>query len=84
MAERWRIKLAKVFRLAGPFDEPPTSHRFRHTFVRILLENTAGQGECIGHRFEHLRAIMDRCPKLKLGVCIDTAHSFTAGRDIGF
>jgi deoxyribonuclease-4 len=50
--------------------------------VRILLENTAGQGECIGHRFEHLRAIMDRCPKLKLGVCVDTAHSFTAGYDI--
>ena len=48
----------------------------------ILLENTAGQGECIGHRFEHLRAIMDRCPKLSLGVCIDTAHSFTAGYDI--
>ena len=50
--------------------------------VRILLENTAGQGECIGHRFEHLRAIMNLCPKLKLGVCIDTAHSFTAGYDI--
>ncbi|HEX7722717.1 MAG TPA: deoxyribonuclease IV [Pyrinomonadaceae bacterium] len=50
--------------------------------VRILLENTAGQGECIGHRFEHLRAIMDRCPQLKLGVCVDTAHSFTAGYDI--
>jgi deoxyribonuclease-4 len=50
--------------------------------LRILLENTAGQGECIGHRFEHLRAIMDACPKLPLGVCIDTAHSFTAGYDI--
>ena len=50
--------------------------------LRILLENTAGQGECIGHRFEHLRAIMNRCPKLPLGVCIDTAHSFTAGYDI--
>jgi deoxyribonuclease IV len=50
--------------------------------LRILLENTAGQGECIGHRFEHLRAIMDRCPKLSLGVCVDTAHSFTAGYDI--
>src|SRR3977135_1226343 len=32
--------------------------------VRILLENTAGQGECIGHRFEHLRSIMDACPKI--------------------
>jgi deoxyribonuclease-4 len=50
--------------------------------LRVLLENTAGQGECIGHRFEHLRAIMNRCPKLPLGVCVDTAHSFTAGYDI--
>src|SRR5437667_2940269 len=50
--------------------------------LRILLENTAGQGECIGHRFEHLRAIMNRCQKLPLGVCVDTAHSFTAGYDI--
>jgi deoxyribonuclease IV len=50
--------------------------------LRILLENTAGQGECIGHRFEHLRQIMDACPKLPLGVCFDTAHAFTAGYDI--
>ena len=50
--------------------------------LRILLENTAGQGECIGHRFEHLRAIMDVCAKLPLGVCFDTAHAFTAGYDI--
>jgi len=50
--------------------------------LRILLENTAGQGECIGHRFEHLRSIMDRCLQIPLGICIDTAHSFTAGYDI--
>jgi len=50
--------------------------------LRILLENTAGQGECIGHRFEHLRAIIDACPKLPLAICVDTAHSFTAGYDI--
>src|SRR6266550_1183164 len=37
--------------------------------LRILLENTAGQGDCIGHRFEHLRAITDACPRLPLGVC---------------
>ena len=49
---------------------------------RILLENTAGQGECIGHRFEHLREIIERCPELNLGVCLDTAHAFTAGYDI--
>jgi len=50
--------------------------------LRILLENTAGQGEAIGYRFEHLRAIMDACPKIPLGVCVDTAHSFAAGYDI--
>ena len=49
---------------------------------RILLENTAGQGECIGHRFEHLREITRLCPGLNLGVCLDTAHAFTAGYDI--
>jgi deoxyribonuclease-4 len=49
---------------------------------RILLENTAGQGACIGHRFEHLRDIMALCPKVDLGVCLDTAHSFTAGYDL--
>jgi deoxyribonuclease-4 len=50
--------------------------------LRILLENTAGQGACIGHRFEHLNEIMRSCSKLPLGVCLDTAHAFTAGYDI--
>lgn len=50
--------------------------------LRILLENTAGQGDCIGHRFEHLEEIMHACPKIPLGVCLDTAHAFTAGYDI--
>ncbi|MDX6271129.1 MAG: deoxyribonuclease [Acidobacteriota bacterium] len=49
---------------------------------RVLLENTAGQGACIGHRFEHLRDIIADCPALNLGVCFDTAHAFTAGYDI--
>ena len=49
---------------------------------RILLENTAGQGACIGHRFEHLGEIIKACPELNLGVCLDTAHAFTAGYDV--
>jgi len=49
---------------------------------RILLENTAGQGACIGHRFVHLRDIIGNCPALNLGVCFDTAHAFTAGYDL--
>jgi deoxyribonuclease IV len=58
------------------------THGLRLGKLRILLENTAGQGECIGHRFEHLRELMDRCPELELGVCFDTAHAFTAGYDL--
>lgn len=50
--------------------------------LRILLENTAGQGECIGHRFEHLGEIIKACSGIPLGVCLDTAHAFTAGYDI--
>lgn len=48
--------------------------------VKILLELTAGQGTCLGHRFEHLAAVLDRVrdPK-RLGVCLDTCHVFAAG-----
>jgi len=51
--------------------------------VRILLENTAGQGTCLGHRFEHLAAILERVPDAdRVGVCLDTCHTFAAGYDI--
>lgn len=50
--------------------------------LRILLENTAGQGSSLGSRFEELRAILDECRDLPLGVCVDTAHVFAAGWDI--
>ena len=48
--------------------------------VRILLELTAGQGTCLGHRFEHLAAVLNRVGQPKrLGVCLDTCHVFAAG-----
>lgn len=50
--------------------------------LQILLENTAGQGSSIGSRFEELKAILDLCPDLPLGVCVDTAHTFEAGWDL--
>ena len=50
--------------------------------LRILMENMAGQGSCVGSRFEELKAILDLCPELPLGVCIDTAHTFASGWDI--
>lgn len=34
----WRRRLDRVFKLAEPFDEKPTPHRFRHTFARVLLQ----------------------------------------------
>jgi deoxyribonuclease-4 len=48
--------------------------------VACLLENTAGQGSNLGWRFEHLAEIIDlsQVPQ-RLGVCIDTCHTFAAG-----
>lgn len=51
--------------------------------VRILLENTAGQGTTVGYRFEHLRRILDGVNRTdRMGVCLDTCHLFTSGYDI--
>jgi deoxyribonuclease-4 len=51
--------------------------------VRIALENTAGQGSCLGNRISHLAAVFDGVKKSeRLGVCLDTAHLFAAGYDI--
>lgn len=49
----------------------------------LVLEATAGQGTCIGHRFEELSYIIERVKgKIPIGVCIDTCHIFAAGYDI--
>ncbi len=51
--------------------------------VTAVIENTAGQGTNLGHRFEHLAAIIDRvADKTRVGVCLDTCHSFSAGYDL--
>jgi deoxyribonuclease IV len=51
--------------------------------VRIALENTAGQGTCLGNEIAHLATIFDEvdAPR-RLGICLDTAHLFAAGYDI--
>lgn len=55
----------------------------KHSPVRIALENTAGQGSCLGYRIEHLAQIFDRVNQpVRLAVCLDTAHFFAAGYDI--
>jgi deoxyribonuclease IV len=49
----------------------------------ILLENMAGQKNCVGARFEELRAILDRVSdERRLGVCLDSCHLFAAGFDL--
>ncbi len=51
--------------------------------VKVLLEHTAGQGTNLGHRFEHLAAILERLDgSPRIGVCLDTCHLLTAGYDL--
>jgi deoxyribonuclease-4 len=51
--------------------------------IILLLENTAGQGTEIGYSFEQLRRIIDGVQEQKkMGICLDTAHTFEAGYDL--
>jgi len=51
--------------------------------LKILLENTAGQANSMGSKFEELREIIDksRHPK-RLGICLDSCHLYAAGYDL--
>jgi len=51
--------------------------------VKLVIENTAGQGTNLGYRFEHLSHIIDKVEdKSRVGVCLDTCHTFTGGYDL--
>jgi len=51
--------------------------------VKLVIENTAGQGSNLGYKFEHLAFLIDRVEdKSRVGVCIDTCHTFSAGYDL--
>jgi deoxyribonuclease-4 len=51
--------------------------------TKLILEMTAGQGSCVGCRFEQMHYIIDRLQnRIPIGVCIDTCHIFVAGYDI--
>jgi deoxyribonuclease IV len=72
---------AGITRIAESLDE--VHERTRGKTARVLLENTAGQGTCVGHLFGHLSAILERTKEReRLGVCFDTQHAFAAGYDI--
>ncbi len=54
-----------------------------HAKTMVLLEHTAGQGTNLGHRFEHLAAILDRVGgSPRVGVCLDTCHLLSAGYNL--
>jgi len=68
-------RVAKL--LNGAFRRRPASR------TRVLLETTAGMGTSVGHKFEHLAAILGRLERPeRTGVCLDTCHVFAAGYDI--
>ncbi len=51
--------------------------------VMLLMENTAGQGTEIGYTFEQMKNIFDGVhDRQRIGVCLDTAHTFEAGYDL--
>lgn len=51
--------------------------------VTAVLESTAGQGSNMGYRFEHLAHIISKVEdKSRIGVCVDTCHSYSAGYDL--
>lgn len=50
--------------------------------VTAVIENTAGQGSNLGNQFGQLKYIIDRVEdKTRVGICLDTCHTFTAGYD---
>lgn len=69
---------AGLARVAAGIDE--IHRRTRGLAVRIDLETTAGQGSCMGHRFEHLATILEGVAEPeRLGICVDSCHIFAAG-----
>jgi deoxyribonuclease-4 len=51
--------------------------------VTAVIENTAGQGTNMGHKFEQLKFMIDKVEdKSRVGICIDTCHAFTSGYNI--
>lgn len=69
---------AGLARVVAAFDE--VHARCPDFAVKALVEITAGQGSTLGHRFEHIAAILAGVKDpTRLGVCFDTCHAFAAG-----
>lgn len=50
--------------------------------TRLTIENTAGQGSCLGHRLEHIERLLQHLDgDARVTVCLDTCHLLAAGYD---
>lgn len=73
-------ELAGIKTIARSLDAVHTACRGFRT--KVALEITAGQGSCVGYRFEQIRDIIDATKQgERLRVCFDTEHAFAAGYD---
>jgi len=78
--------IARASTLACSAGVSPAFSPFSPCPVRVLIENTAGQGTGLGSQFDHLRQMMEACRTRGVipqpGVCLDTAHLLAAGFEI--
>jgi deoxyribonuclease IV len=56
-------------------------------YVTIILENSAGEKNSIGSRFDELGLIIEKLlnsssKRKSFGICLDTCHAFAAGYDL--
>jgi deoxyribonuclease-4 len=50
--------------------------------ARLLVENSAGSGGCVGRSFEEVARIVEAAASDRVGVCLDTQHAFASGYDV--
>lgn len=63
-------RVATALQVARSETQPPT---------RLILENSAGQGNIVGDTPEELARVVELAGSDRLGLCLDTAHAFAGG-----
>src|SRR5256712_890403 len=79
-SHRGRAEAYAIQMIAGSLDW--CSEHATAPDVFAVLENTAGAGTVVGYRFEQLAEMMKGSAHSdRLGICVDTCHTFAAGYD---